>query len=103
MLIEGHVESERLILERKDKGFLAEKPEYRQLVTYVPDKKEPVYGWFKYKEAFSRILVERICQYWQLPKESIICVIITLLTLLLIHSPLYLPQSAHGFSAQTLA
>lgn len=66
------METERLILEKKYRPLFLEKPEFRQLVTYVPNKKEPVYGWFKYKEAFSRLLIEKISSHWQLPKKAII-------------------------------
>ena len=34
--------------------------EWRRLVTYVPNKKLPLYNWFKYKEGFSRELVVQL-------------------------------------------
>ena len=49
-----------------------EKPDYRQLVTYVPNKKLPVYNWFKYKEGFSRQLVFKLLLDWKISKDEII-------------------------------
>ena len=37
---------------------LVDKFGYRQLVTYVPNKSEPIHNWFDYKEGFSKKLVE---------------------------------------------
>lgn len=37
---------------------LVDKFGYRQLVTYVPNKTEPIHNWFDYKEGFSKKLVE---------------------------------------------
>ena len=36
---------------------IEEKPEWKDLVTFVPNKKTPVYNWFYYKEGFARDLV----------------------------------------------
>jgi len=49
--------SERKALEDRYADFLSERPDYRQLVTYVPNKTIPIYNWFKFKEGFSRQLV----------------------------------------------
>lgn len=43
---------ERNRLENKYARYFEERPDYRQLVTYVPNKNLPVYYWFKYKEGF---------------------------------------------------
>jgi DNA modification methylase len=48
---------ERNVLENRYADFLSEHPDYRQLVTYVPNKTIPIYNWFKFKEGFSRQLV----------------------------------------------
>jgi DNA methylase len=49
--------SERKALEDRYADFLSERPDYRQLVTYVPNKTIPIHNWFKFKEGFSRQLV----------------------------------------------
>jgi site-specific DNA-methyltransferase (cytosine-N4-specific) len=63
---------QRQMLEIKYKHFFQEKPDYRQLVTYVPNKKLPVYNWFKFKEGFSRELVFRLLLDWKMSKDEII-------------------------------
>jgi site-specific DNA-methyltransferase (cytosine-N4-specific) len=51
---------ERARLEKKYSGALEHRLDWRRLVTYVPNKKLPIYNWFKYKEGFSRELVVRL-------------------------------------------
>jgi hypothetical protein len=51
---------ERLKLEKKYNGAMEHRLEWRRLVTYVPNKKLPLYNWFKYKEGFSRELVVQL-------------------------------------------
>jgi DNA modification methylase len=51
---------ERLRLEAKYSERLEHRLDWRRLVTYVPNKKLPLYNWFKYKEGFSRELVVRL-------------------------------------------
>jgi SAM-dependent methyltransferase len=51
---------ERLKLENKYDGVVEHRLEWRRLVTYVPNKKLPLYNWFKYKEGFSRELVVQL-------------------------------------------
>ena len=41
------------------------KPEWQKLVTYVPNKKLPVYNWFYYKEGFSRDIVMYFLKKWK--------------------------------------
>lgn len=53
-------QKERAWLENKYSGFFEERPDCRRLVTYVLNKKLPLYNWFKYKEGFSRELVVRL-------------------------------------------
>lgn len=47
-------------LEAKYAERLENRLDMRRLVTYVPNKKLPIYNWFKYKEGFSRELVVRL-------------------------------------------
>ena len=63
---------QRQMLEIKYAHLFQEKPDYRQLVTYVPNKKLPVYNWFKYKEGFSRQLVFKLLLDWKISKDEII-------------------------------
>jgi len=63
---------QRQMLDTKYRHFFKEKPDYRRLVTYVPNKKLPVYNWFKYKEGFSRELVFRILVDWKMSRDEII-------------------------------
>ncbi len=39
---------------------LVEKPEWGPLVTFIPNKEQPVYNWFYYKEGFAKELVLRL-------------------------------------------
>ena len=50
----------RQALECKYAGRFRERLDFGSLCTYVPNKKLPVFRWFKYKEGFSRALVERV-------------------------------------------
>jgi len=63
---------QRQMLEIKYARLLQEKPDYRKLVTYVPNKKLPVYNWFKYKEGFSQQLVSKLLLDWKISKDEII-------------------------------
>jgi hypothetical protein len=63
---------ERNRLEDKYARYFEERPDYRQLVTYVLNKKLPVYNWFKYKEGFSRQLVYNILREWKAKRKDII-------------------------------
>jgi DNA modification methylase len=63
---------ERSHLEAKYVQYFEDRPDYRQLVTYVPNKTLPVYNWFKYKEGFSRQLVYNILREWKIDKKEII-------------------------------
>jgi len=53
----GHTEA-RIELEKRYSHLLEERPAYRKLVTYVPNKAEPVHSWFKFLQGFSPKLVE---------------------------------------------
>jgi site-specific DNA-methyltransferase (cytosine-N4-specific) len=63
---------ERDGLEAKYSRHFERRMDYRQLVTYVPNKKLPVYNWFKYKEGFSRQLVYNMLNEWHISKKDII-------------------------------
>jgi len=63
---------ERNRLEDKYSQYFEKHPDYRQLVTYVPNKKFPVYNWFKYKEGFSRQLVYNILRKWEIDRKDIV-------------------------------
>lgn len=63
---------ERNRLEDKYYRYFEKRPDYRQLVTYVPNKRLPVYNWFKYKEGFSRQLVHNILKEWSIDRRDII-------------------------------
>jgi hypothetical protein len=62
----------RAALEDKYRDLLVERPDFRRLVTYVPNKQIPVYNWFKYKEGFSRQLVVHLANEFGLTKGDII-------------------------------
>jgi DNA modification methylase len=48
----------------------AERPDWGPLATFVPNKDEPIYNWFYYKEGFARDLVFRLAEAFQLKKGS---------------------------------
>jgi DNA modification methylase len=54
---DGRTEA-RIELERRYAHLLEERLAYRKLVTYMPNKAEPVHGWFKFLQGFSPKLVE---------------------------------------------
>lgn len=63
---------QRAHLEGKFESFLEERFDFRNLVTYVPNKREPVYNWFKFKEGFSRTLVEQMLNIWSIDSSEIV-------------------------------
>jgi len=63
---------ERAKLENKYSGFFEERPDCRRLVTYVLNKKLPLYNWFKYKEGFSRELVVRLFREFVLQAGDVV-------------------------------
>jgi len=53
--------------------LLSEQLEFGRLVTYVANKNQPIFGWFRFKEGFSAQLVkELVTNEWLLPQGSII-------------------------------
>lgn len=60
-------------LDAKYGDLLTEQFEFCRYVTYVPNKNQPVYGWFRFKEGFSARLVEELVKNeWLLPQGSIV-------------------------------
>lgn len=49
---------------------ILDKMEWKDLATFVPNKKLPVYNWFYYKEGFSKQLVEELVSMFGLDKSS---------------------------------
>lgn len=64
--------AQRRELERKYHGLMRENLGLRHLVTYVPNKKTPVYNWFKYKEGFSRGLVFTLLDVLKAQKNDLV-------------------------------
>jgi len=62
--------AERNVLEESYADFFIEQSAYRQLVTYVPNKKIPIYNWFKFKEGFSRQLAFNLINKFGLKKRA---------------------------------
>lgn len=59
---------EREKLEKMYAPLLTKKFEFRKLVTYVPNKKTPIFNWFPYKEGFSRDLVIKMLNEFKVPQ-----------------------------------
>jgi DNA modification methylase len=47
-------------------GRIEEKLEWRDLATFVPNKKLPIYSWFYYKEGFAKELVEKLISMFEI-------------------------------------
>jgi SAM-dependent methyltransferase len=47
-------------------------PELGKLVTFLPNKKEPIHNWYLFKEGFSKQLVDIFLDKFSLSKESIV-------------------------------
>lgn len=54
----------------KDK--IVDKLEWKELATFVPNKKLPVYSWFYYKEGFAKDLVEELLKMFHLDRGSLV-------------------------------
>ena len=65
-------QQERSKLENKYREVIEHRLDWRQLVTYVPNKKLPLYNWFKFKEGFSRDLVVRLFKEFAVQKGETI-------------------------------
>lgn len=62
----------RARLEKRYSNHLQVRLDTRRLVTYVPNKKLPVYNWFKFKEGFSRQLVADLVAQFGLTKRDLV-------------------------------
>jgi DNA modification methylase len=45
---------------------IIEKPEWGELATFVPNKREPVYNWFYFKEGFAKELVMKLIEKYNI-------------------------------------
>ena len=46
-------------------------PEFKELVTFIPNKKEPIHNWYYFKEGFSKQLVDIFIDKFQLNENSV--------------------------------
>ncbi|MEM5785252.1 MAG: DNA methyltransferase [Candidatus Aenigmatarchaeota archaeon] len=51
---------------------IIEAPEFKKLVTFIPNKKEPIHNWFYYKEGFSKLLVDYFIDAFNIKKDNIV-------------------------------
>jgi DNA modification methylase len=51
---------------------LVEKPEWGPLATFIPNKDEPVYNWFFYKEGFAKELVLKLADAFMLKQGTVL-------------------------------
>ncbi|MCX6815965.1 MAG: DNA methyltransferase [Candidatus Aenigmarchaeota archaeon] len=49
---------------------IEEKLEWRDLATFVPNKKTPIYNWFYYKEGFAKELVEKLLEMFEIKEGA---------------------------------
>ena len=49
-----------------------DKPEWGPLATFIPNKDEPVYNWFYYKEGFAKELVTRLAEAFFLKRGMVV-------------------------------
>jgi SAM-dependent methyltransferase len=47
-------------------------PEFKDLVTYIPNKIEPVHSWYYFKEGFSKAFVDAFIDRFQLNEKSLV-------------------------------
>jgi hypothetical protein len=52
--------------------IFSESPELKELVTFIPNKKEPIHNWYYFKEGFSKQLVDIFIDRFQLNENSIV-------------------------------
>jgi SAM-dependent methyltransferase len=50
----------------------SEAPEFKELVTYIPNKIEPIHNWYYFKEGFSKKFVDAFIDRFQLNENSIV-------------------------------
>jgi len=51
---------------------LKDVPELKKLVTFIPNKKEPIHNWYYFKEGFSKQLVDILLEKFKLDKNSVV-------------------------------
>jgi SAM-dependent methyltransferase len=51
---------------------LSQSPELKKLVTFLPNKREPIHNWYLFKEGFSKQLVNILLDKFSLDKESVV-------------------------------
>ena len=51
---------------------LSQAPELKKLVTFLPNKKEPIHNWYLFKEGFSKQLVDILLDKFSLDKGSVV-------------------------------
>jgi DNA modification methylase len=47
-------------------------PEFHNLVTFIPNKREPIHNWYYYKEGYSSDLVKHFIDKWNISKDSVV-------------------------------
>ena len=50
----------------------SEASDFKDLVTFIPNKKEPIHNWYYFKEGFSRQLVDIFIDKFELGENSIV-------------------------------
>lgn len=53
-------------------GKIEEKLEWKNLATFVPNKRLPVYRWFYYKEGFAKDMVDKIIEMFEIKKNGMV-------------------------------
>jgi DNA modification methylase len=48
------------------------RPDLRDLVTFIPNKREAIHNWYYYKEGYSRQLVEHFLKKWDIKRNEIV-------------------------------
>jgi len=51
---------------------ILESPELKELVTFVPNRKEPIHNWYWYKEGFSRAMVDYALDLFNAQADSVV-------------------------------
>jgi len=50
--------------------IFSESPEFKELVTFIPNKREPIHNWYYFKEGFSKQLVDIFINQFNLDENS---------------------------------
>jgi DNA modification methylase len=51
---------------------LSNAPDLKELVTFIPNKKEPIHNWYLFKEGFSKQLVDILLDRFNVGKDSVV-------------------------------